>query len=68
MEILDDPASPSCRQSLDPEITDDVEVELSARAWVVLSCRMQLVITDYEVIGTEGLGPIGREDPVSVHA
>lgn len=65
---LDDPASPSCRQSLDPEFTEDVEVELSAPAWVVLSCRMQLVITEYEVIGTEDLGPIGREDPVSVHA
>lgn len=67
----DDPASVSCRQSVDPE----VDVPVPSTAWVVLDCRTHLVVTDYEVVGTEDLGPccglepaprpVGRTQPIT---
>ena len=56
---LDDPAAESCRQSIDPQFADD-EMQLGFLAPVaaaVLTCRTQLVISSYEVLGTEDLGP-----------
>lgn len=59
---LDDPAAASCRQSVDPEYEAE-DIGLSSPAWVVLNCRTQLVVTGYEVVGTEDLGPCCGSDP-----
>lgn len=59
---FDDPAAPDCRQSVDPEFEPE-DVMLQPTAWVVLECRMQLVVTDYEVVGTEDLGPCCGVEP-----
>jgi hypothetical protein len=60
----EDPASPSCRQSLDPEYADN-DIEVATTASAVLSCRTQLVVTDYEVVGTEDLGPCCGAEPAT---
>lgn len=46
---FEDPAATDCRASVDPDATEPVE--LPSQAQVVLRCRTELVITEYEVIG-----------------
>lgn len=52
---FEDPAATSCRASLADDQDESVEVPAPAR--VVLDCRATFVWTDYEVTGSEDLGP-----------
>jgi hypothetical protein len=53
----EDPAAPSCRAFVDPEVGGDAANLLPNPAFVVLTCRATLAWTDYEVIGHEEVGP-----------
>lgn len=56
---FDDPTSADCRQTIDPEYADDEIVPgmVASVPEAVLVCRTQLVISGYEVIDHEDLGP-----------
>jgi hypothetical protein len=54
---FEDPAATSCRAEIDPEVSGDDPVQLPNAARVVLDCRATFVWTDYEVTGSEDLGP-----------
>jgi hypothetical protein len=58
---FEDPAAPTCRTSLseDPNYADVTGVEVPDPAVAVLTCRLQFVVTEYEVIGHEGEGSCG---------
>jgi len=54
---FEDPAATSCRAAVDREVSGDDPVQLPDPARVILDCRATFVWTDYEVTGSEDLGP-----------
>jgi hypothetical protein len=66
---FEDPAAPTCRSAISADWLDDTStVELEDPAVTVLACRLQFVVTDYEVIGHEGEGSCGCLQPPSSSA
>jgi hypothetical protein len=62
---FEDPAAPTCRSAIAEDWKDTSAVELEDPAVMVLTCRLQFVVTEYEVIGHEGEGSCGCLEPPS---
>ena len=62
---FDDPVAPKCLAELNADVDSDLEFPVPDPAELVFTCRLRLVITDFEVIGHEGEGDCGCLIPPS---